>query len=79
MLGLSSCHSLSSLQKLPEITLRRLKLEQSKARHLPLHLHAHRLSLPLGASGGKWIDLVCEPPVFFHRTLRKLELDIDKN
>ncbi|XP_035411497.1 pseudouridylate synthase RPUSD4, mitochondrial [Cygnus atratus] len=66
-------------QKLPEVTLRRLKLEQSKARHLPLHLHARRLSLPLGASGGKWIDLVCEPPVFFHRTLRKLELDIDKN
>ncbi|XP_035201903.1 mitochondrial RNA pseudouridine synthase RPUSD4 [Oxyura jamaicensis] len=66
-------------QKLPEITLRRLKLEQSKARHLPLHLHAHRLSLPLGASGGKWIDLECEPPVFFRRTLRKLELDIDKN
>ncbi|KAM9175249.1 pseudouridylate synthase RPUSD4, mitochondrial [Mergus octosetaceus] len=66
-------------QKLPEITLRRLKLEQSKARHLPLHLHAHRLSLPLGASGSKWIDLVCEPPVFFHRTLRTLELDIDKN
>ncbi|NXK54444.1 RUSD4 synthase, partial [Chauna torquata] len=63
-------------QKLPEITLRKLKLEQSKARHLPLHLHAHRLSLPLGAGGGKQRDLVCEPPSFFHSTLRKLELDI---
>ncbi|XP_072210953.1 pseudouridylate synthase RPUSD4, mitochondrial [Excalfactoria chinensis] len=64
-------------QKLPEITLKRLKLQQSKSRHLPLHLHAYRLSLPLGTSG-KQIDLVCEPPSFFHRTLRKLELDIPK-
>ncbi|NXS54737.1 RUSD4 synthase, partial [Brachypteracias leptosomus] len=62
-------------QKLPEITLRRLKLEQSKARHLPLHLHAHRLSLPLGQQ----IDLVCKPPLFFQKTLRKLELDIAKD
>ncbi|XP_040546352.1 mitochondrial RNA pseudouridine synthase RPUSD4 isoform X1 [Gallus gallus] len=65
-------------QKLPEITLKRLKLQQSKSRHLPLHLHAYRLSLPLGTSGSKRIDLVCEPPSFFHRTLRKLELDIAK-
>lgn len=81
-LGLSSHHcphtTLSSTQKLPEITLKRLKLQQSKSRHLPLHLHAYRLSLPLGTNGSKQIDLVCEPPSFFHRTLRKLELDIDK-
>ncbi|XP_032848323.2 mitochondrial RNA pseudouridine synthase RPUSD4 isoform X1 [Tyto alba] len=62
-------------QKLPEITLKRLKLEQSKARHLPLHLHAYRLSLPLG----KRIDLVCKPPFFFQNTLRKLDLDIAKD
>ncbi|XP_014816556.1 PREDICTED: RNA pseudouridylate synthase domain-containing protein 4 [Calidris pugnax] len=59
-------------QKLPEITLKRLKLEQSKARHLPLHLHAHRLSLPLGQR----IDLICKLPPFFQKTLQKLELDI---
>ncbi|XP_063211133.1 pseudouridylate synthase RPUSD4, mitochondrial [Chroicocephalus ridibundus] len=59
-------------QKLPEITLKRLKLEQSKARHLPLHLHAHRLSLPLG----RRIDLVCKPPLFFQKTLKKLDLDV---
>ncbi|NXX99309.1 RUSD4 synthase, partial [Centropus bengalensis] len=62
-------------QKLPEITLKRLKLEQSKARHLPLHLHAHRLSLPLGQR----IDLVCKPPLFFLNTLEKLQLDIAKD
>ncbi|KFQ37371.1 RNA pseudouridylate synthase domain-containing protein 4, partial [Mesitornis unicolor] len=59
-------------QKLPEITLKRLKLKQSKARHIPLHLHAYRLSLPLG----KQLDLVCKPPLFFQKTLRKLELDL---
>jgi len=63
---------LSSLQKLPEITLKRLKLQQSKARLLPLHLHAYRLSLPLGER----IDLVCKPPLFFQKTLKKLELDV---
>ncbi|NWR36865.1 RUSD4 synthase, partial [Tachuris rubrigastra] len=62
-------------QKLPELTLRRLKLQQSKARHLPLYLHAHRLCLPLGQP----IDLVCKPPHFFQKTLRKLELDIPKD
>lgn len=62
-------------QKLPQITLKRLKLEQSKARYLPLHLHAHRLSLPLGQR----LDLVCKPPPFFHKTLRSLELDFPKD
>ncbi|NXP85636.1 RUSD4 synthase, partial [Passerina amoena] len=62
-------------QKLPELTLRRLKLEQSKARHLPLHLHAHRLCLPLGQP----LDFVCKLPLFFQKTLRKLELDIPKD
>ncbi|NXX76144.1 RUSD4 synthase, partial [Urocolius indicus] len=62
-------------QKLPEITLKRLKLVQSKARYLPLHLHAHRLSLPLGQR----IDLVCKPPFFFQKTLKKLELDFTKD
>ncbi|KAM4757348.1 pseudouridylate synthase RPUSD4, mitochondrial [Cyanocitta cristata] len=62
-------------QKLPELTLRRLKLEQSKARHLPLHLHAHRLRLPLGQP----LDFVCKLPLFFQKTLRKLELDIPKD
>ncbi|NWU72303.1 RUSD4 synthase, partial [Pterocles burchelli] len=62
-------------QKLPEITLKRLKLQQSKARHLPLHLHAYRLSLPLGEQ----LNLVCKPPLFFQKTLRKLELDINND
>ncbi|XP_064896678.1 pseudouridylate synthase RPUSD4, mitochondrial [Columba livia] len=59
-------------QKLPEITLRRLKLAQSKARHVPLHLHALRLSLPLRQR----VELFCKPPPFFQNTLNKLQLDI---
>ncbi|NXW88477.1 RUSD4 synthase, partial [Alopecoenas beccarii] len=59
-------------QKLPEITLKRLKLAQSKARHVPLHLHALRLSLPLRQR----VDLFCKPPPFFQKTLKKLELDV---
>lgn len=74
-MGLWKGRFLSSPQKLPEITLKRLKLEQSKARHLPLHLHAHRLSLPLGER----IDLVCKPPLFFQKTLKQLELDVAKD
>ncbi|NXP74228.1 RUSD4 synthase, partial [Ramphastos sulfuratus] len=62
-------------QKLPEITLRRLRLQQSKARHLPLHLHARRLCLPLGQQ----LDLVCKPPRFFQKTLEKLELNISED
>lgn len=62
-------------QKLPEVTLRRLRLQQSKARHLPLHLHARRLCLPLGQQ----LDLVCKPPPFFLKTLEKLELDISRD
>ncbi|NXN99912.1 RUSD4 synthase, partial [Rhinopomastus cyanomelas] len=58
-------------QKLPVITLKRLKLDQTKARYLPLHLHAYRLSLPLGER----INLVCKPPLFFQKTLKKLELE----
>ncbi|NXJ86851.1 RUSD4 synthase, partial [Trogon melanurus] len=62
-------------QKVPAVVLRRLKLEQSKARHIPLHLHAYRLSLPLGER----VDLVCKPPLFFQKTLQKLELDFTKD
>ncbi|XP_062450579.1 pseudouridylate synthase RPUSD4, mitochondrial isoform X1 [Rhea pennata] len=66
-------------QKLPEITLKRLKLEQTKARHLPLHLHARQLSLPLGTGEDKCIDLVCKPPSFFKNTMLKLKLEVPED
>ncbi|KAF7242096.1 Mitochondrial RNA pseudouridine synthase Rpusd4 [Varanus komodoensis] len=62
-------------QKLPVGTLKRLGLEQTKARHLPLHLHACQLILPdLNGNGEKKINLVCKPPLFFLRSLKRLKL-----
>ncbi|XP_075765728.1 pseudouridylate synthase RPUSD4, mitochondrial [Pelodiscus sinensis] len=63
-------------QKLPENTLKRLGLEQAKVRHLPLHLHASRLTLPAGASGGQQLQLDCRPPHFFTNSLQRLKLEI---
>ncbi|XP_074832935.1 pseudouridylate synthase RPUSD4, mitochondrial [Carettochelys insculpta] len=63
-------------QKLPENTLKRLGLEQAKVRHLPLHLHACQLALPLGASEEKQLRLVCRPPRFFTDTLKRLKLEV---
>ncbi|XP_034995994.2 pseudouridylate synthase RPUSD4, mitochondrial [Zootoca vivipara] len=63
-------------QKLPKAALKRLGLEQVKARHLPLHLHACQLTLPAknGSEDDK-IHLVCKPPLFFNRSLQRLKLE----
>ncbi|XP_050777690.1 pseudouridylate synthase RPUSD4, mitochondrial isoform X2 [Gopherus flavomarginatus] len=66
-------------QKLPENTLMRLGLEQAKVRHLPLHLHAHQLTLPTGTCGDKELHLVCRPPRFFRNTLKRLKLEIPES
>lgn len=64
------------LQKLPQSALKRLGLEQVKARHLPLHLHACQLTLPDGnSSKEEKIHLVCKLPLFFARSLQRLKLD----
>ncbi|XP_048879154.1 pseudouridylate synthase RPUSD4, mitochondrial [Brienomyrus brachyistius] len=62
-------------QKLPEGVLRRLGLEQSKARHLPLHLHARQLLLP-GRNGHGDISLYCPLPRFFINTLHKMKIPL---
>ncbi|XP_061448325.1 pseudouridylate synthase RPUSD4, mitochondrial [Rhineura floridana] len=63
-------------QKLPVGTLKRLGLEQAKARHLPLHLHACQLTLPeQNGSKEDKIHLVCRPPLFFTRSLQRLKLE----
>uniref|UniRef100_A0A8D0BYX1 Pseudouridylate synthase RPUSD4, mitochondrial n=1 Tax=Salvator merianae TaxID=96440 RepID=A0A8D0BYX1_SALMN len=63
-------------QKLPEGTLKRLGLKQTKARHLPLCLHACQLIIPKsdGSEENK-IHVVCKPPAFFTRTLKRLKLE----
>nr|XP_056716856.1 pseudouridylate synthase RPUSD4, mitochondrial [Euleptes europaea] len=62
-------------QKLPAKALKRLGLEQVKARYLPLHLHACELTLPEGDENEEKIHLVCKPPRFFFRSLKRLNLD----
>ncbi|XP_077429520.1 pseudouridylate synthase RPUSD4, mitochondrial isoform X2 [Vanacampus margaritifer] len=63
-------------QKLPEHVLGKLGLEQSKIRHLPLHLHARQLTLPNVGHGT--ISVMCPLPKFFTQTLSRLNLTFPK-
>ncbi|XP_054881896.1 pseudouridylate synthase RPUSD4, mitochondrial-like isoform X2 [Poeciliopsis prolifica] len=66
-------------QKLPERVLKKLGMEQSKSRYLPLHLHARRLELP-GRSQSD-VAVSCPMPKYFIKTLNRLQLMFpeDKN
>ncbi|XP_044775414.1 mitochondrial RNA pseudouridine synthase RPUSD4 isoform X2 [Neomonachus schauinslandi] len=57
-------------------TLKKLGLHQTKARHIPLHLHAHQLILPALGSRKEELDLVCKPPRYFVCSLRRLDLEM---
>lgn len=59
-------------QKLPEKVLKRLKLEQSKTRYLPLHLHARHLTVQKTSEAE--INLTCSLPKYFFQTLGLLRL-----
>ncbi|XP_057551137.1 pseudouridylate synthase RPUSD4, mitochondrial [Hippopotamus amphibius kiboko] len=61
-------------QKLPAGILKKLGLPQSKARHIPLHLHACQLILPALQPGKEELNLVCKPPRYFVHSLRRLGL-----
>ncbi|XP_003472730.1 pseudouridylate synthase RPUSD4, mitochondrial isoform X1 [Cavia porcellus] len=63
-------------QKLPAGTLKRLGLEQSKARYIPLHLHARQLTLPPLGFRKEELQLVCRLPHFFVHSLRRLGLEM---
>ncbi|XP_021552115.1 mitochondrial RNA pseudouridine synthase RPUSD4 isoform X3 [Neomonachus schauinslandi] len=63
-------------QKLSLGTLKKLGLHQTKARHIPLHLHAHQLILPALGSRKEELDLVCKPPRYFVCSLRRLDLEM---
>ncbi|KAF3823717.1 hypothetical protein GH733_007185 [Mirounga leonina] len=63
-------------QKLSLGTLKKLGLHQAKARHIPLHLHAHQLILPALGSRKEELDLVCKPPRYFVCSLRRLDLEM---
>ncbi|XP_025212464.1 mitochondrial RNA pseudouridine synthase RPUSD4 isoform X2 [Theropithecus gelada] len=57
-------------------TLKKLGLEQSKARYIPLHLHAQQLILPALGSRKEDLNLVCKLPRFFVCSLRRLGLEM---
>ncbi|GAB1294022.1 Mitochondrial RNA pseudouridine synthase Rpusd4 [Apodemus speciosus] len=61
-------------QKLPAGTLKKLGLQQSKARYIPLHLHARQLALPALGARTEGLLLACRPPHFFACSLRRLGL-----
>ncbi|XP_001502415.3 pseudouridylate synthase RPUSD4, mitochondrial [Equus caballus] len=63
-------------QKLSVGTLKKLGLQQSKARHIPLHLHARQLILPALGSRKEELNLVCRLPRYFVRSLNRLGLEI---
>ncbi|XP_007431100.1 mitochondrial RNA pseudouridine synthase RPUSD4 [Python bivittatus] len=67
-------------QKLSLGTLKKLGLEQAKARYLPLHLHACELTLPeINGNGEQKIHLFCKPPIFFKRSLKRLKLEFPES
>lgn len=55
--------------------LKRLGIQQSKVRYLPLHLHARQLTLP-GFKGQDDITVSCPLTRFFVSTLRKLQISL---
>lgn len=64
------------VQKLSDGILKRLGLPQSKARHIPLHLHARQLILPALGSRKEELSLVCKLPHYFVRSLNRLGLEM---
>ncbi|XP_040848635.1 mitochondrial RNA pseudouridine synthase RPUSD4 isoform X2 [Ochotona curzoniae] len=62
--------------QLPVGILKKLGLEQSKARHIPLHLHARQLILPALGSRKEELNLTCKLPRFFMRSLSRLGLEM---
>uniref|UniRef100_G3U2G3 Pseudouridylate synthase RPUSD4, mitochondrial n=1 Tax=Loxodonta africana TaxID=9785 RepID=G3U2G3_LOXAF len=63
-------------RKLSAGTLKKLGLEQSKTRYIPLHLHARQLVLPAMGSRKEELNLVCKVPRFFVRSLSRLGLEM---
>ncbi|XP_075822507.1 pseudouridylate synthase RPUSD4, mitochondrial [Microtus pennsylvanicus] len=63
-------------QKLSAGTLKKLGLRQTKARYIPLHLHARQLILPALGARREELLLACKLPHFFASSLRRLGLDM---
>ena len=61
-------------QKIHGDILQKLKLKKSKSRHLPIYLHARRVTVPEILPNGNDLVVVATLPHFFSKTLQKLKL-----
>jgi len=61
-------------QKIHGDILQKLKLKKSKSRHLPIYLHARRVTVPSILPNGNDLVVVATLPHFFSKTLQKLKL-----
>ena len=61
-------------QKVHGDILQKLKLKKSKSRHLPIYLHARRITVPNILPNGNDLVVVATLPHFFSKTLQKLKL-----
>ena len=61
-------------QKIHGDILQKLKLKKSKSRHLPIYLHARRVTVPNILPNGNDLVVVATLPHFFSKTLQKLKL-----
>ena len=61
-------------QKIHGDILQKLKLKKSKSRHLPIYLHARRVTVPKILPNGNDLVVVATLPHFFSKTLQKLKL-----
>ena len=61
-------------QKIHGDILEKMKLRKSKSRHLPIYLHARRITIPEILPDGNNLVIVAALPHFFSKTLQKLKL-----
>ena len=61
-------------QKIHGDILQKLKLKKTKSRHLPIYLHARRITVPNILPNGNDLVVVATLPHFFSKTLQKLKL-----
>ena len=61
-------------QKIHGDILLKLKLKKTKSRHLPIYLHARRITVPNILPNGNDLVVVATLPHFFSKTLQKLKL-----
>jgi len=66
-------------QKLPIDLLESLGIRQSKARNIPMHLHATSLTIPGFGENGEDLMIHARLPAFFRLSIKKLKFYSEPN